>query len=186
MTESPAHRLRLLCGVTASFPIRVLVLAAGLAACRGEPPGAQASESGTAPRADQVVAGVHTTLTDSLGVRKGLVQADSAFVHQADQQIVFQRVTATLYDASGDPAATVTSPRASYSAATGRLELLGGVTVMLMRGGRLTVPTLEYDARTMQFRSDSAWALEGRGASLRGTGLRAGLGLHELGRAGRP
>lgn len=172
--------------MTISLATRVLVLAAGLAACRGGRPGSPASQPGTASRADQVVAGVRTTLTDSLGVRKGLVLADSAFVHQASQQISFQRVTATLYDAGGDPAATVTSPQASYSAGTGRLALDGGVVVMLTRGGRLTVPSLEYDARSMRFRSDSAWVLEGRGAPLRGTGLRTGLGLHELGRGGTP
>lgn len=160
------------------------LLAAGLAACRGQGPG-PATTNPSGATADQVVAGVRTTLTDSLGVRKGLVVADSAFVHQADQRIDFQQVTATLFDAGGDPAATVAGSRASYSVATGRFELEGGVTVTLTRGGRLTVPALGYDARSLEFQSDSAWVFESGGTTLRGTGLRAGLGLRELGRAGR-
>lgn len=163
----------------------ILALATGLAACRGEGAGS-ATTARPGAGADQVVAGVRTTLTDSLGVRKGLVLADSAFVHQADQRIDFQRVTVTLFDAGGDPAATVTGPRASYSVATGRFDLQGGVTVTLTRGGRLTVPALGYDARSMEFRSDSAWVFESGASSLRGSGLRAGLGLRELGRAARP
>lgn len=162
----------------------MFLLAAGLTACRGEGPGSAAPNQAAAT-ADQVVAGVRTTLTDSLGVRKGLVVADSAFVHQADRRIDFRRVTATLFDAGSDPAATVTAPRASYSVATGRFDLQGGVIVTLARGGRLTVPALGYDARSMEFRSDSAWAFESGATTLRGTGLRAGLGLRELGRAAR-
>jgi len=163
------------------IPTVCVVLMAALAACRGSAD--RSAQETTAPIAEQIIVGVRTTLTDSLGLRKGFVVADSAFVRQEAREVEFRRLTATLFDERGEQAAVLTGAGAIYSIAAGTLEVSGAVTVAPTRGGRLSTSRLRYDIRTMRFDSDSSYSYQGTDGPVGGTGFSADLRLRNLTRA---
>ncbi len=156
----------------------LILLAVGAVGCRSTEGPSVADGSG--PIAEQIIVGVRTTLTDSLGLRKGFVVADSAFVRQEAREVEFRRLTATLFDERGEQTAVLTGNQAVYSIAGGTLDVNGSVTVAPTRGGRLSTNRLHYDIRTMRFGSDSAFRYEGSGGPSSGVGFSADLRLRTL------
>ncbi len=126
--------------------------------------------------------GVRTTLTDSLGVRRVLVTADSAFVFQSAQRVDFWRPRVSLFDVQGDQAIAATAAIGQYAIALRTVEFWGTVSLMLPNGKRLSTAHLFCDLRTMRFRSDSAYSLESASGTVNGTGFAADFRMLALGR----
>lgn len=129
--------------------------------------------------ADQVMAGVVTNLAVE-GRRRNYVVAESGFVYQDPQRLEFVRIRATIFDAEGQPSASVTARRGEYGVVDRVLGVQGDVVVVTSRGDTLLAPRIAYDNVLRQFRSDSDFVFKARAGTVRGTGFTADPGLRKL------
>ncbi len=129
--------------------------------------------------ADQVLTGVTTNLAVD-GRRKNYVVADSAFLFQEAQRMEFARIRVTIFDAEGQPAATLSSRRAVYTIGNRFLDARGDVLVVTPRGDTLRSARVTYDNDRRQFGGDSAFVFTGKAGLVSGKGFTADDGLRNV------
>lgn len=120
-------------------------------ACRDE---LQPTVGGTlADSADQIILGARTHVTEE-GIRRALVEADTAFVFDARQQAELRGVHTTFYGPQGVEHSVLTAREATYEMRTGNMEARGDVVVVASDGRRLLTEVLRYDQTTAKISSD--------------------------------
>ena len=144
-------------------------------------PASQAAptETATAGGADQVLTGVTTNLAVD-GRRKNYIVADSAFLFQEAQRMEFARIRATIFDADGQPAATLNAKRAVYTIATRILDARGDVVVVTPRGDTLRSAQVTYDNDRRKFGGDSTFVFKGKAGLVNGKSFTADDGLRNV------
>ena len=123
-----------------------------------------ACDSGTAPRgaqdypqlpADYVVAGVTHYLTED-GVRKGVLNADTAYFFADSARANLVKVHLLLYNATGEKAADLTSKTGQLDQRSNAMIARGNVVLVATGGGAQRVETqeLHYDPNQHRIWSD--------------------------------
>lgn len=151
------------------------LLTAGLAAC---------GNTGTAPRAapdypqlpaDYVVAGVKHYLTED-GVRRGVLNADTAYFYADSAKANLIKVHLVLYNATGQQAADLTSKTGQLDQRSNAMIARGNVLLVATGGGAQRVETqeLHYDPNAHKIWSDvTSTVYQGGSRTVAGGGFSA-------------
>jgi LPS export ABC transporter protein LptC len=157
-----------------------MVLAGVLTACVGAPVD---SSNPTAARADQVILGASYALTHD-GGRRGVVNADSAFVEQSTLTADLRQIRVTAFSADGQLVSTLTAPRGELRIGGDSVRLSGGVTAITPIGDTLRTPRLLFDQGALRLVTDTTFTLSSRAGNRTGTGLTTDFRLRSPGAGG--
>jgi LPS export ABC transporter protein LptC len=149
----------------------VLVAALAAAACGGEEM-RPTSVTAEADSADQVLVGFSYNVLRN-GIRRSLLEADTAFYYDTRQVSVLKRVRATFYDDAGSPSTTLTADRMEYDLQDGSMKSEGSVSLVGPEGQRLTSQSLVYDVDQNTLSSDQPFVLLRGADRLEGDGFEA-------------
>jgi LPS export ABC transporter protein LptC len=142
------------------------LLAAGLAACaqRGVTP----TSTAQADSADQVMSQMQHMIADG-GMRRALVEADSAWIFNARQFVEAKGLKVTFYDStSGKKLSLVTSDSGTYQMRDNSLDFRRHVVATTPSGKVLKTEHLIYDRISNLIRSDTAFTFTGPEGNGRG------------------
>ncbi|HET8650901.1 MAG TPA: LPS export ABC transporter periplasmic protein LptC [Gemmatimonadales bacterium] len=158
--------------------LAVAALVIALAACSqdGARPTATISAVDTA---DQVLVGFSHYVTRN-GIRRSLVEADTAFVYEPTQTTEMYHVRAVFYDDAGAIASTMTARKAVYHVQTGSMDAEGNVVVATPDGRRLASERLSYDKAADQLSTDAPFTYDNGTEHLQGTGFQADPGFKHV------
>ncbi|HSJ62790.1 MAG TPA: LPS export ABC transporter periplasmic protein LptC [Gemmatimonadaceae bacterium] len=149
----------------------VLALVASGACSDRRPPPVAVQENPLMDRADQVMFGINTILTDR-GVRQAVLRADTAFFFDEGTRIELRGVHLTFYTTEGVENAVLTSREGTYDTRASQTEARGNVVVISQRQNRrLTTEQLRYDQSADLISSDSAFVLTEPTRRLSGVGF---------------
>ena len=157
-----------------SIPVVLIALAAtAFVACREPSTAAVPTKTTVLPdSADQLMFGLRVALTTA-GVRRGELQADTAFFYDQTTRIEMNAVNTLFFDAAGTKNATMTAKRGTYLTRTERFEGWGDVVVQSTDGRRLTSPHVVYERTLNQISSDTSFTFIAPGREISGVGFRA-------------
>lgn len=113
----------------------------------------------TADSADQIMVRMSTRLTES-GVLRSFVEADTAYVYQADQHTDLRNFKVRMLDAQGNLQSTLTAQRGIYFTLTGKLDARGNVLVESTDGRHLRTEHLIYDKTANKLSSDTVFTYQ--------------------------
>lgn len=150
-------------------------MAAGAAACGGEPPAPPQTGVVDAmlDSADHVAFGFRTSITDG-GVLRAEVFADTALFLDQNTRAALRQVNGDFYGATGAKEATVVAHLARFDTRTQNLEAWGDVVITSVDGRVLRTNQIRYDRRKDEVSSDSAFVLTEPGnKAMSGVGFRA-------------
>ena len=122
--------------------------------------------------ADQVLEGMSHYITES-GVRRSLVEADTAYIYDPTQTAELRKAKVTFFDANGAQTSTVTADSGTYLIRDGTMHARGNVVATTPDGRRLTTAILDYDPRTNTFSSDRPFVYANGSEHLEGNGFRS-------------
>jgi hypothetical protein len=122
-----------------------------------------------ADSADQVLYGVHATLTDQ-GVKKGLVVADRGYVFEDGTRIEMRGITVTFLDTLGIETAHMTAATGTYRLAQAHVDARGKVVVATPGGRKLESETLRFDLVRNVVSGNGAYTLSDSVPKRRSTG----------------
>ncbi|MGD8495670.1 MAG: LPS export ABC transporter periplasmic protein LptC [Gemmatimonadales bacterium] len=153
-------------------------------ACSDQAASTQAEPSIFDGGADQVMVGVEQYLTRD-GVRRGVLQADTALTFEDASEIQLRQLEIRFFDEAGEDRGVLTSESGVYDLATGDMTVRGDVD---LRGGlaagppsRLQTDSLTYTAAADELRAPGAWTLtRPDGTTERGRGLVTDPGLRRI------
>ncbi len=149
----------------------VLVAALAAAACGGEEM-RPTSLTAEADSADQVLVGFSYNVLRN-GLRRSLLEADTAYYYDTRQVSVLKRVRATFYDDAGAPSTTLTADRMEYDLQDGSMKSEGSVSLLGPEGQRLTSQELVYDVDQNTLSSEQPFVLLRGSERLEGDGFEA-------------
>jgi LPS export ABC transporter protein LptC len=153
--------------------ILIALLCAAAAACKDKnTPTMATKKSALGDSADQVMFGLKHALTTS-GVRRGELQADTAFFYDEMNRMELRKVHTLFFDASGVKTATMTALRGTYDVRTQKLDGRGDVVIVAEDGRKLTSPHLTYDRTINQVTSDTTFTFTSPGRNISGVGFRS-------------
>lgn len=157
------RRLRLLASIA---------LLAGVGAACGEDTDAPtAGERYTAMDADQVMMDLEHFITQN-GVRRALLEADTAFMYEDSAMLRIRPVRLTLYDEAGAVAGEVTAERGTLNTRTDAMTATGNVVVISTeREQRIETEELHFDPNRDRVWSEVETTIHRNGTVLRGTGF---------------
>jgi LPS export ABC transporter protein LptC len=116
-----------------------------LAACGSGNQGPVAGAEPAALQADKVVVGMRHHITVN-GIRQALLKADTAYFYDESQPIDFRQVHLTIYQATGEVAAIMTSETAQFDPRTEVMDARGNVVVVTPEDEqRIETEELRYD-----------------------------------------
>ncbi len=154
--------------------MRRLLLGAGialLAACGGGGQGPVAGADPSALKADKVVVGMRHYITVN-GIRQALLMADSAYFYDDAEPIDFRQVNLTIYRATGEVAAILTSETARLDPRTEVMDARGNVVVVAPEDDqRIETEELHYDPGLDRLWSNRPTTLIRAGKITRGEGF---------------
>jgi LPS export ABC transporter protein LptC len=127
-----------------------------------------------ADSADQVIEGFSHYVTSN-GIRRTLLEADSAFYYDATQTAVLKKPRATFYDEKGAEISRMTADRMSYRWQDGSMVATGHVDVTTPDGKRLQSETLTYDKASNRISTDRHFTYEASGDHVEGAAFRSDL-----------
>ena len=134
---------------------RVLLIGlVALGACKDR--GVQPKRAVAADSADQVIAGMNTTISRN-GVRQSKVVADSAWMYQQRGVDDLKRMTVTMFDSTGSAISTITADRGMYHVRDQHLDARGHVVATSSGGKVLKTEHLIFDSPRNLVTSDSAF-----------------------------
>lgn len=118
--------------------------------------------------ADQVLFGMETTLTDR-GVRRQVLNADTAYLYQASERYTLRGMSVTFYDTAGSPTSTLTARRGILDMRQSSLDARGAVR-WVTPGRRQVLETehLIYDRQARMITGDTAFTYRSPGDILTG------------------
>ena len=147
----------------------VTALTAALLACTdtGVKPTVTLQQADTA---DQVLEGMSHYITEK-GVRRSLVESDTARLYEPTQIAEMKVVTVTFYDSVGKVTSVVTADSGTYFMRDGSMKARGNVIARTPDGRRLSSPVLNYDQKTNTISSDQPFTYENGDEHLEGNGF---------------
>jgi len=132
-----------------------------------------------ADSADQIMTKMSTRLTES-GVLRSFVEADTAYVYQADQHMDLRHFKVRMLDAQGNLQSTLTADRGMYATITGKLDARGHVLVEATDGRRLHTEHLIYDKGANNISSDTVFTYESPTANGSGKSFRSDINFRNV------
>jgi len=160
----PPHRLTALSALTA-----LTALTASSCADTGVRPSQTAQ---VADSADQILEGMQHYITDH-GIRRSLVEADTAFIYEGTQTAELRGLKVTFNDVNGQEVSVVTAQEGTYHIRDGSMSARGDVVATTPDGRRLTSAVLNYDRQKNQVSSDRPFVYTRSGERLEGEGFRS-------------
>jgi LPS export ABC transporter protein LptC len=163
-SSQPAYRLTTLTALTALTALSAL-------ACSDT--GVRPSQTAqVADSADQILEGMQHYITDH-GIRRSLVEADTAFIYEGTQTAELRGLKVTFNDANGQEVSVVTALAGTYHIRDGSMSARGNVVATTPDGRRLTSAVLNYDRQTNMVSSDRPFVYTRSGERLEGEGFRS-------------
>ncbi|HUL69860.1 MAG TPA: LPS export ABC transporter periplasmic protein LptC [Gemmatimonadales bacterium] len=123
-----------------------------------------------ADTADQLLEGMSHYITEK-GVRRSLVEADTARLYEPTQIAEMRAVTVTFYDSVGKVTSVVTADSGTYFMRDGSMKARGNVIARTPDGRRLSSPVLNYDQKSNTISSDQPFTYENGEEHLQGNGF---------------
>jgi LPS export ABC transporter protein LptC len=123
-----------------------------------------------ADTADQVLYGMAHYVTDQ-GLRRSLVEADTAYVYQNTQMVEMRGVKVTFYSPTGEITSTVTGDSGTYLTRDGSMSARGNVVAVTPDGRTLRSQELKYDSRSQKISSDKPFVYDRADQHLEGNGF---------------
>jgi lipopolysaccharide export system protein LptC len=120
--------------------------------------------------ADQVLYGMEHYVTDQ-GLRRSLVEADTAYVYQNTQMVEMRGVKVTFYSPAGEITSTVTADSGTYLTRDGSMHARGNVVAVTPDGRTLRSEELKYDSRSQKISSDKPFVYDRADQHLEGNGF---------------
>ncbi len=152
--------------------VALLALALAMAACSSgdttRPTGAFAE----ADSADMRMLDFKYNVTRN-GIRRSLLQADTAYFYDARQLSALRHVRATFFNDAGASRATLTADRMEYNLRDGSMRAEGNVVLVGPAGERLTTSVLVFDVNKNTLSSDQPFVLMRAGERMQGDGFDA-------------
>lgn len=163
--------------MSAGAPLRLCACAAFIACTdAGVRPTAVTA---VADSADQVAYKMSTTITSD-GVRRSLVEADTAYVYQARAITDLRRMTASFFDEQGNLKSTLTADKGLLGTYNQRLEAFGHVVVITPDNRRLTTSHLIYDKQANQIIIDTTFVADGPTGRMSGNSANADVNFTHI------
>ena len=149
----------------------LLMLASGamLAACQNKgvtPPVTQTA----ADSADQILFGLMHYVTEE-GIKRSLVEADTAYLYDATQTAELKKVKVTFYDEQGAVSSVLTANEGTYFQQSGGMTARGNVIGTSPDGRTLRTSELKYEPNSKKVSSDTAFTYMRDGNLLQGDGF---------------
>src|SRR5688572_13135662 len=149
----------------------VVICSLMVAACSSEQaPDPVASAEAQAQRADQVMYGVKQYIS-SEGIRRGLLNADTAYVFEDSGRVDIRKVTLNLYGETGNQAAALTSRAGTLDTRTQGMIARGNVILTTQEGKRIETEELHYDPNAHRIWSTVTTKMIENGNPLTGDGF---------------
>lgn len=152
--------------------VALLALALAMAACSSgdttRPTGAFAE----ADSADMRMLDFKYNVTRN-GIRRSLLQADTAYFYDARQMSALRHVRATFFNDAGASRATLTADRMEYNLRDGSMRAEGNVVLVGPADERLTTSVLVFDVNKNTLSSDKPFVLMRAGERMQGDGFDA-------------
>ncbi|MEO8294755.1 MAG: LPS export ABC transporter periplasmic protein LptC [Gemmatimonadota bacterium] len=149
--------------------ILIVGLFAMLAACQDKgvtPPVTQTA----ADSADQILFELSHYVTE-LGIKRSLVEADTAYMFDATQSSELKKVKVTFYDDNGGVKSTLTANEGTYFQQTGGMTARGNVVGTSPDGRTLRTSELKYDPVAKKISTDKPFTFDRNGDHLEGDGF---------------
>ena len=109
--------------------------------------------------ADQVLFNMsHYILED--GLKRSLVNADTAYLYEATKLAELRHVKVTFFDRNGGESSVVTADSGTYRMQTGSMQARGHVVATTPEGRRLTSAALDYDSKSNQISTDKPFVYD--------------------------
>ena len=153
-----------LAAIVAIFGISMM-----LGACQDEgvrPPITQTA----ADSADQILFGLFHHVTED-GLRKSLVEADTAYIFDATQTAELKKLKVTFYDENGAVSSILTADEGTYFQQTGGMTARGNVVGTAPDGRTLRTTELKYDPNSEKVSTDKQFTFLRNGNLLEGDGF---------------
>ncbi len=125
-----------------------------------------------ADTADQVLTGMSHYITEN-GVRRSLVEADTAYIYDPTQTAELRTAKVTFFDGSGNQTSTVTADEGTYIIRDGTMHARGNVVATTPDGRRLTTAVLDFDPKTNTISSDRPFVYSNAAEHVEGNGFRS-------------
>ena len=152
-------------------PFPVLPVLLFIAACSGiGSPDHPTTARSAADTADQVMSGVHMTLTN-LGVKQVTIDADSAWIYESAGRTELKHVHLTFFSPTGLQQSVLTSDEGTYMTRTDSMEARGHVVVLKTDGSKLTTEVLRYNKARNLVTTDQPYVYDSPGRHLTGVTL---------------
>jgi LPS export ABC transporter protein LptC len=131
-----------------------------------------ASAAAQAMKADQVMFGVQQYITQD-GIRRGVLNADTAYVFEDSGKVEVRKVRLNLYSESGKSAADLTSRAGTLDTRTQGMVARGAVVLTTSDGRKINTEELHYDPNTHRVWSTVTTTMVQEGGPLTGDGFTA-------------
>ena len=126
----------------------------------------------TADSADQVIEKLsHYIVRD--GVRRSLVEADTAYYYEPSQTYELKNVRALMYSPDGELQSTLTAVEGTYRWQAGWMEARQNVLVETPAGKTLQTQLLRFDQTANELSTEQPFVYAGPGEHLEGNGFKA-------------
>ena len=156
----------------AALPVRLSALLGVLlisAACQEKgvtPPVTQTA----ADTADQILFGLMHYVTED-GVKRSLVEADTAYLFDQSQTAELKKVKVTFYDENGAVSSVLTANEGTYFQQSGGMTARGNVIGTSPDGRTLRTTELEYEPNSKKVSTDKSFTFMRNGNTLEGDGF---------------
>lgn len=125
-------------------------------------------------KADNVVVGLEQIVTKD-GIRQAVLRADTGYVFEETSRVELAKVHLTLFRATGEKAAELTSREGELNQRTQAMVARGEVVLITVDGRRIETEELHYDPNRSRIWSDVATAHTHNDARLVGDSFEAKL-----------
>ena len=138
-------------------------------ACRNDavrPPVTQTA----ADSADQILFGLMHYVTEE-GVKRSLVEADTAYLYDQSQTAELKKVKVTFYDENGAVSSVLTANEGTYFQQSGGMTARGNVIGTAPDGRTLRTTELRYEPNSKKVSTDKTFTFMRNGNLLEGDGF---------------
>lgn len=156
----------------------VLIALAMCAACQDKgvtPPVTQTA----ADSADQILFGLFHYVTED-GVKRSLVEADTAYLYDATQTAELKKVKVTFYDENGAVSSVLTANEGTYFQQTGGMTARGNVIGTSPDGRTLRTTVLTYEPNSRKVSTDQPFTFLRNGNTLEGDGFTSDVNFSNI------
>jgi LPS export ABC transporter protein LptC len=156
----------------------LLIALLGSAACQDEgvrPPVTQTA----ADSADQILFGLMHYVTEE-GVKRSLVEADTAYLYDATQTAELKKVKVTFYDENGAISSVLTANEGTYFQQSGAMNARGNVVGTSPDGRTLRTSELRYESNSKKVTTDKAFTFDRNGNHLEGDGFTSDVDFQNI------